>query len=112
MGITTTPADGSLRSTDTGQRLKSDTERGSHRAEYLQQIPQASLTHQLLYPYRADSESVHSQFDLSLWNRRLIAYGTERQKIFVLGFALSQNATSHRIRLGARSKAQQELLAS
>ncbi|MGW6974208.1 hypothetical protein [Streptomyces sp. NPDC054952] len=84
VGITTTPADRSLRSTDTGQRLKSDTERGFHRAEYLQQIPEASLTHQLLYPYRADSESVHSQFDQSLWNRRMIAYGVERQKIFVL----------------------------
>lgn len=109
VGITTTPADRSLRSTDTGRRLKSDTERGFHRAEYLQQIPEASLTHQLLYPYRADSESVHSQFDQSLWNRRMIAYGVDRQKIFVLGFALSQNATSHQIHLEARSKAQQAL---
>ncbi|TQK45169.1 CobW/HypB/UreG family nucleotide-binding protein [Streptomyces sp. SLBN-118] len=88
---------------------KSDTERCFHRAEYLQQIPQASLTHQLLYPYRADAESVHSQFDLSLWNRRKIAYGVERQKIFVLGFALSQNATSHQIHLEARSNAQRAL---
>ncbi|WP_327310945.1 hypothetical protein [Streptomyces sp. NBC_01243] len=107
VGITTTPGDRALRSADTGQRLKSDTERGFHRAEYLQQIPQASLTHQLLYPYRADSESVHSQFDLSLWNRRMIAYGVDRQKVFVLGFALSQNATSHQIHLEARSHAQQ-----
>ncbi|MFF1783682.1 hypothetical protein [Streptomyces virginiae] len=38
----------------------------------------------------------------------MIAYGVERQKIFVLGFALSQNATSHR--LEARSNAQQKLL--
>ncbi|WP_405756316.1 MULTISPECIES: hypothetical protein [unclassified Streptomyces] len=64
------------------------------------------------FAYRADSESVHSQFDLSLWNRRMIAYGVERQKIFVLGFALSQNATSHRIHLEARSNAQQALLVS
>ncbi|MGW2270079.1 hypothetical protein [Streptomyces yangpuensis] len=42
----------------------------------------------------------------------MIAYGVERQKIFVLGFALSQNATSHRIHLEARSNAQQALLAS
>ena len=83
VGITTTPADRSLRSADTGKRIKSDSERGFHRAEYLQQIPEASLTHQLLYPYRADSESVHSQFDQSLWNRRMIAYGVDRQKIFV-----------------------------
>ncbi|MFE3631373.1 hypothetical protein [Streptomyces goshikiensis] len=34
--------------------------------------------HQLLYPYRADSGSVHSQFDQSLWNRCMIAYGVER----------------------------------
>ncbi|WP_326589830.1 hypothetical protein [Streptomyces sp. NBC_01294] len=39
----------------------------------------------------------------------MIAYGVERQKIFVLGFALSQNATSHQIHLEARSNAQQEL---
>ncbi|MFE5770937.1 hypothetical protein ACFQ7O_21540 [Streptomyces sp. NPDC056485] len=109
VGITTTPTDRTLRSADSGKRIKSDSERGFHRAEYLQQIPQASLTHQLLYPYRADSESVHSQFDLSLWNRRMIAYGVERQRIFVLGFALSQNATSHQIHLQARSSAQQKL---
>ncbi|MFD6986554.1 hypothetical protein ACFWAX_38680, partial [Streptomyces sp. NPDC059956] len=109
VGITTTPADRTLRSADTGKRIKSDSERGFHRAEYLQQIPEASLTHQLLYPYRADSESVHSQFDQSLWNRRMIAYGVDRQKIFVLGFALSQNATSHQIYLQARSNAQQAL---
>ncbi|MFG2993373.1 hypothetical protein ACGFZK_29435 [Streptomyces sp. NPDC048257] len=60
---------------------------------------EASLAHQLVYPYRADSESVHSQFDLGLWNRRMIAYGVERQKLFVLGFALSQNATSHQLHL-------------
>ncbi|MER5571458.1 hypothetical protein ABT083_35590 [Streptomyces goshikiensis] len=50
-------------------------------------------------PPRRRSESVHSQFDLSLWNRRVIAYGAERQKLFVLGFALSQNATSHQLHL-------------
>ncbi|MFD6939295.1 hypothetical protein ACFWAP_24475 [Streptomyces goshikiensis] len=37
----------------------------------------------------------------------MIAYGVERQKIFVLGFALSQNATSHEIHLEARSNTQQ-----
>ncbi|WP_404959622.1 hypothetical protein [Streptomyces sp. 147326] len=70
------------------------------RLKHLQQIPQDTLAHQLVYPYRADSDSVHSQFDLSLWNRRMIAYGVERQKLFVLGFALSQNATSHQLHLG------------
>ncbi|MET8750414.1 hypothetical protein ABZW32_10040 [Streptomyces sp. NPDC004667] len=35
----------------------------------------------------------------------MIAYGVERQKISVLGFAPSRNATSHRIRLEARSNA-------
>ncbi|WP_327735890.1 hypothetical protein OG749_20920 [Streptomyces nojiriensis] len=54
---------------------------------------------QLVYPYRADSESVHSQFDLSLWNRRMIACGVERQKLLLLGFALSQKATSHQLHL-------------
>ncbi|MEU3754979.1 hypothetical protein AB0H17_19750 [Streptomyces olivoreticuli] len=97
VGITTTPEDRSLRNVDTGKPLRSDSERGFHRAELLQQIPQSTLAHQLVYPYRADSESVHSQFDQSLWNRRMIAYGVERQKIFVLGFSLAQNATSHQL---------------
>ncbi|MEU9034632.1 hypothetical protein AB0D45_06915 [Streptomyces sp. NPDC048352] len=97
VGITTTPDDRVLRAIGTGKRVKSDSERGFHRAELLQQIPQSTLAHQRVYPYRADSESVHAQFDQSLWNRRMVAYGIERQKIFVLGFALSQNATSHQI---------------
>lgn len=29
-----------------------------------------------------------------------ISYGVERQKLFALGFAPSQNATSHRLHLG------------
>ncbi|KOU40671.1 hypothetical protein [Streptomyces sp. WM6378] len=105
VGITTTPADRALRGID-GRPLKSDSQRGFHRAELLQQIPEPTLSHQLVYPYRSDSESVHSQFDLSLWNRRMIAYGVERQKVFVLGFALSQNATSHQV-FRARQNAQQ-----
>ncbi|MDX6759416.1 hypothetical protein SIN09_08155 [Streptomyces sp. F8] len=104
VGIATTAEDRTLRCVDSGRPLKSDSERGFHRAEHLQQIPQDTLAHQLVYPYRADSdlrrrESVHSQFDLSLWNRRMIAYGVERQKLFVLGFALSENATSHQLHL-------------
>ncbi|MGW8885949.1 hypothetical protein [Streptomyces sp. NPDC055749] len=50
-------------------------------------------SHQLVYSCRSESESVHGEFDLNLWNRRMIAYGVERQRIFVLGFALSRNAT-------------------
>lgn len=30
-----------------------------HRAEYLQQIPEATRAHQLVYPYRSDAESLH-----------------------------------------------------
>ncbi|MEU5425865.1 hypothetical protein AB0H73_09680 [Streptomyces olivoreticuli] len=97
VGITTTPADRTSCDPSTGKRRLSDTERDFHRAEHLQQIPQHTLAHQLAYPYRSDSESVHNQFDQSLWNRRMISYGLERQKIFVLGFVLSHNATSHRI---------------
>jgi hypothetical protein len=52
-----------------------DSERDFHRAEHLQQIPEPTLTHQQLYPYRSDSESVHSQFDRSMWNSRMISYG-------------------------------------
>ncbi|MFE9886296.1 hypothetical protein [Streptomyces scopuliridis] len=81
----------------TGRRDPCDAERGFHRAEYLQQIPEFTRAHQLLYPYRSDSESVHNQFDQSLWNGRMISYGVERQAVFVLAFALSQNATSRRL---------------
>lgn len=97
VGITTTPADRIGTDPATGRKLKSDTERDFHRAEYLQQIPESTLIHQQLYPYRSDSESVHNQFDQSLWNNRMISYGLERQKVFALGFALAQNATSRRI---------------
>ncbi|MFE3994689.1 hypothetical protein ACFXPW_23760 [Streptomyces goshikiensis] len=106
VGITTTPEDRTLRDIGSGKILKSDTERGFHRAELLQQIPQSTLAHQRVYPFRADSESVHAQFDQSLWNGRMIAYGVERQKVFVLGFALSQNATSHQIHRERRAQAQ------
>lgn len=102
VGITTTEHDRAERDPKTGLRKTSDAERGFHRAEHLQQIPQATLAHQLLYPYRSDSESVHNQFDQSLWNGRMISYGIERQRIFVLAFALSQNATSHQIFLEGR----------
>ncbi|MFJ2259431.1 hypothetical protein ACIOKD_14005 [Streptomyces sp. NPDC087844] len=97
VGITTTPDDRIGTDPDTGRRLKSDTERDFHRAEYLQQIPESTLTHQQLYPYRSDSESVHNQLDQSMWNNRMISYGLERQKVFLLGFAIAQNATSRRV---------------
>ncbi|MEV8389800.1 MULTISPECIES: hypothetical protein [unclassified Streptomyces] len=106
VGITTTPDDRSSVDPSTGKRRPSDIERDFRRAEYLQQIPEATLAHQLVYSYRSDSESVHNQFDQSLWNNRMLSYGLERQKVFVLGFSHSQNATSRRIHLErhARSK--------
>ncbi|WP_151478320.1 hypothetical protein [Streptomyces albicerus] len=73
---------------------ESDEERGFHRAEHLQQIPELTRTHQLVYPYRSDAESGHSQLDASLWNGRLISYGVEAQQLLTLGFVLAQNSTS------------------
>ncbi|MFJ2638838.1 hypothetical protein [Streptomyces sp. NPDC087511] len=70
VAITTTPADRTGTDRATGKRRPSDTERDFHRAEHLQQIPQSTLAHQLLYPYRSDAESLHNQLDQSLWNRR------------------------------------------
>ncbi|MFF7280446.1 hypothetical protein [Streptomyces griseorubiginosus] len=66
VGITTTPGDRTATDPATGRRVKSDSERDFHRAEHLQQIPESTLTHQRLHPYRNDSESVHSQFDRSM----------------------------------------------
>jgi hypothetical protein len=80
----------------TGERPpgESDEERGFHRAEHLQQIPEFTRTHQLIYPYRSDAESGHAQLDASLWNGRLISYGVEAQQLLTLGFVLAQNSTS------------------
>ncbi|TKA01947.1 hypothetical protein [Actinacidiphila oryziradicis] len=73
---------------------QSDEERGFHRAEHLQQIPEFTRNHQLVYPYRSDAESGHAQLDASLWNGRLISYGVEAQQLLTLGFVLAQNSTS------------------
>ncbi|MEU9851031.1 hypothetical protein [Streptomyces sp. NPDC047985] len=89
---TTTPADRTGTDRTISKRRPSDSERDLHRAEHLQQIPQDTRAHQLLYPYRSDAVSLHNQLDQSLWNRRMISYGLARQEVYVLGFALSQNA--------------------
>ncbi|MFI1734066.1 hypothetical protein ACH40E_33610 [Streptomyces acidicola] len=102
VGITTTSADRALCDSTTGKRIPNDTERDFHRAEYLQQIPEATRAHQLVYPYRSDAESLHNQLDQSMWNKRMISYGLDRQKVFMLGFVLAQNATSHRMHLERR----------
>ncbi|SBU95129.1 hypothetical protein YW5DRAFT_05025 [Streptomyces sp. Ncost-T6T-1] len=110
VGITTAAEDRAMRDAATGRRIPGDHERGFHCAEYLHQIPQETLSHQLVYPYRSDSESVHSRFGLSLWNRLMIGYGVDRQKVFVLGFAISQNATSHQVFLEGCANAAMERL--
>ncbi|MFK0292219.1 hypothetical protein ACIQU6_17320 [Streptomyces sp. NPDC090442] len=97
VGITTTPDDRSGTDPTTGKRRLSDVERDFHRAEHLQQIPQHTRAHQLLYPYRSDAESIHNQLDQSLWNRRMVSYGLDRQKVFILGFTLAHNATSYHL---------------
>ncbi|MEV1039825.1 hypothetical protein AB0J01_24685 [Streptomyces sp. NPDC050204] len=80
----------------TGERDegRSDTETGFHRAEHLLQIPDDTAVHQNLYGGREDTEAGFSQFDRSLWNRRMIAFGAEAQSLVMLGFLLAQNATS------------------
>ncbi|MCM8555475.1 hypothetical protein [Streptomyces sp. STCH 565 A] len=86
VGITTTAGE--------REQGRSDTEKGFHRAEHLQQIPEKTSVHQHVYGGREDSESGFSQLDRSLWNRRMIAFGAEAQCLVVLGFLLAQNATS------------------
>ncbi|MFI0242749.1 hypothetical protein [Streptomyces sp. NPDC016845] len=82
--------------TTSGEREmgRSDTETGFHRAEHLLQIPDDTAVHQNLYGGREDTEAGFSQFDRSLWNRRMIAFGAEAQSLVMLGFLLAQNATS------------------
>ncbi|MCQ4080631.1 hypothetical protein NGB36_08450 [Streptomyces sp. RB6PN25] len=76
---------------------ESDEERGFNRAEHLQQIPDGTAIQEDIYQGRNDAESTNTQLDASLWNRRMIAFGAEAQRLVMLGFALSQNATSARI---------------
>ncbi|MGW2280211.1 hypothetical protein [Streptomyces sp. NPDC001770] len=104
VGITTTPEDRGGLNPATGRRHPSDAERDFHRAEHLQQIPEPTRVHQDVYPYRSDAESLHNQLDQSLWNGRMISYGLARQNIYLLGFALSQNATSHRVHSECRAR--------
>jgi hypothetical protein len=73
---------------------ESDEERGFHRAERLQQIPEFTRPHQLVYPYRSDAESGHAQRDTFLCNGRLISYGVEAQQLLTFVFAFAQNSTS------------------
>ncbi|MGI5469311.1 hypothetical protein [Streptomyces sp. CA-132043] len=73
---------------------RSDTETDFHRAEHLLQIPDDTAVHQDLYGGREDTEAGFSQFDRSLCNRRVIAFGAEAQSLVMLGFLLAQNATS------------------
>lgn len=58
------------------------------------EIPEATAVHQNIYGGREDSKSGFSQFDRSLWNGRMIAFGAEAQSLVILGFLLAQNATS------------------
>lgn len=108
VGITSTPADRARYDPSTGKRIPSDTERGFHRAEYLQQIPEATRAHRLVHPYRSDVESLHNQLDQSMWNKRMISHGLDRQKIFMLGFVLARNATSHQVHLERRPQGASE----
>ncbi|MEE1735328.1 hypothetical protein PUR49_02070 [Streptomyces sp. BE147] len=95
--ITTTPADRTGTDRATGKRRAGGSDRDFHRAGHFQQIPQNTRAHQLLYPGRSDAGSLHRQLGQSRWNRRVISYGLARQKIYSLGFALSQNATRHHL---------------
>ncbi|WP_129766908.1 hypothetical protein [Streptomyces sp. L-9-10] len=73
---------------------ESDEERDFYRAEHLQQIPEFTRTHQLVYPYRSNADADHSQqLDASLRNGRLIFYGVEAQQLLTVGFVLTQNST-------------------
>lgn len=77
-----------VRVDNTAQDVKS----GFNRAEYLRQHPPETDGYKALYPRRPDGENVNSALDATLWNRRRIAYGAERQTLTMLGFAIGHNA--------------------
>ncbi|GAA2114956.1 hypothetical protein [Streptomyces synnematoformans] len=67
------------------------------RAEKLLQIPEGTATFQKIKGRRVDAESTNASLDSFFWNRRMIAYGPTRQTLVMLGFAMSQKATSRLI---------------
>jgi hypothetical protein len=69
-----------------------DTRRGFNTAEHLRQIPPGTATFDRLYGHRPDSESLNAALDNAWWNKRIIAYGAQRQTLATLGFAQAQNS--------------------
>lgn len=69
-----------------------DVANGFNRAEHIHQHPPGTDGYKALYGYREDAESLHSTLNADLWNRRMIAYGAQRQTLMMLGFAMGQNS--------------------
>jgi hypothetical protein len=66
-----------------------DQKRGFNRTEHLRQHPPDTDGYTHCYRWRPDAETLNSQLDATLWNRRMIAYGTPQQTLIMLGFALA-----------------------
>ncbi|MEE6270274.1 hypothetical protein V2E29_32150 [Streptomyces diastatochromogenes] len=77
-----------------------DTRRGFNRAEHLRQHPPDTDGYRHCYRWRPDAESINAQLDATLWNRRMIAYGSRQQTLVMLGFALAQNGLTHYLHPG------------
>jgi hypothetical protein len=69
-----------------------DVKRDFNRTEHLRQIPPGTQAFARLYGHRPDSESVNSALDATWRWKRIIAYGSARQTLAMLGFAQCQNA--------------------
>ena len=69
-----------------------DTKREFNTAEHLRQIPPGTATFDRIYGHRPDSESLNAALDATWLNKRIIAYGSQRQTLAILGFAQTQNA--------------------
>lgn len=76
-------------------RLNSTTDdetSGFNRAKHLTQLPSHHPDRDRIYGWRADAESLNNGTDRRLWGGRMVAYGAERQTLFLIGYALAQNA--------------------
>lgn len=77
-----------------------DTKAKVNTCEHLRQIPPGTATFDRIYRYRPDSESLNAQLDTTWRHKRIIAYGSERQTLAMLGFAHTQNSIArHRRQL-------------
>ncbi|GCE75656.1 hypothetical protein [Cellulomonas biazotea] len=73
-------------------RTAADIANGYNRAENLRLHPPGSPVYAGTYGWRSDTETTHNQLDTWLYRHRMIAHTLERQRLVMIGFAVTINA--------------------